>query len=113
MINMTTKAVGWADMPLFAGRTSGLPYQSHSPTSIAAAGRAAGGAATIRERIYEAIAGAPDGLTDLEIQELLGLDGSTQRPRRIELQGSEKLNLPVRIMAIGIRKTPSGRAAMV
>lgn len=107
MINVATNVVGWADMPLFAGRVSGLPFQKHSRTSIVAAGKAAGNAASIREKVYEAIAAAPNGLTDLEIQDILGLDGSTERPRRIELLGAG------RIKATGIRKTPSGRPAMV
>jgi len=74
-------------MPLFAGRTAGLPYQKHSRTSILAAGRAAGGAETARERVFQVIAEHPEGVTDIEIQEILGMSGDTERPRRIELCG--------------------------
>lgn len=97
----------WHDLPLFAGHTSGLPYQRHSRTSIMAAGKARGMAHSIRERVYDAIAAAPDGMTDIELQDALGLDGSTQRPRRIELLGEG------RIRALGVRKQANGRAAMV
>jgi len=63
-----------------------LPYQPHSETSRDAAHRAAPRAPTDRMRVLRAIreAGAR-GLTDKECQALLGLGGSTQRPRRIEL----------------------------
>lgn len=108
---MTATAINWADMPLFAGRTAGLPYQRHSRTSIMAAGRAAGGAETARERVFQAIAAAPNGITDMEIQEVLGMSGDTERPRRIELQGDFKKNLPVRIKAVGFKavKRPGKR----
>jgi len=104
---MQAMTIHWSDLPLFAGRTSGLPFQKHSRTSILAADKAAGNAASIRERVYQTIKAAADGLTDLEIQALLGIDGSTERPRRIELLNSD------RIKAIGTRKTPSGRLATV
>lgn len=94
---MTATAVNLADMPLFAGRASGLPYQKHSPTSILAAGRASGTAETARERVFRVIAEHPDGITDMEIQEILGMDGSTERPRRIELL------LAGRIQAVGFK----------
>lgn len=92
-------------MPLFAGRTAGLPYQRHSRTSILAAGRAAGGAETARERVFQAIAAAPNGITDMEIQEILNMDGSTERPRRIELLDAG------RIQAVGFKavKRPGKR----
>ena len=108
---MTATAINWADMPLFAGRTSGLPYQRHSRTSIMAAGRAVGGAETARERVYQAIADHSGGITDMEIQELLNMSGDTERPRRIELLGDIKKNLPVRIKSMGFRtvKRPGKR----
>jgi hypothetical protein len=84
---MTATAINWADMPLFAGRTSGLPYQRHSRTSILAAGKASGTAETARERVFQVIAEHPEGVTDIEIQEILGMSGDTERPRRIELCG--------------------------
>jgi hypothetical protein len=102
---MRETAINWADMPLFAGRTSGLPYQKHSRTSILAAGRAAGGAETARERVFQAIAAAPNGITDMEIQEALNMSGDTERPRRIELLDAG------RIQAVGFRavKRPGKR----
>lgn len=102
---MTATAINWADMPLFAGRTAGLPYQKHSRTSILAAGRAAGGAETARERVFQAIAAAPNGITDMEIQEILNMSGDTERPRRIELCGYG------RIKAVGVKavKRPGKR----
>lgn len=102
---MTPATINWTDMPLFAGRTAGLPYQRHSRTSILAAGRAAGGAETARERVFQAIAAAPNGITDMEIQEILNMDGSTERPRRIELLDAG------RIQAVGFKavKRPGKR----
>lgn len=44
-----------------------------------------------RQRIYEAIVTASDGLTDDELQAMLGLDGNTQRPRRRELDMAGKI----------------------
>ena len=87
------------------------PYTGSSPatreTSRAAAERIKFGAATLRYAVLEAIVSAPSGLTDQEQQVALKLDGSTQRPRRIEL-----FNLFL-IQIIGERVTDSGRAAMV
>ena len=102
---MTATAINWADMPLFAGRTSGLPYQRHSRTSIMAAGRAVGGAETARERVYQAIADHSGGITDMEIQELLNMSGDTERPRRIELLDAG------RVQAVGLKavKRPGKR----
>ena len=41
---------------------------------------------TQRERVFDVIAGAgPSGRTDDEVQAVLGIDGSSERPRRWEL----------------------------
>lgn len=63
-----------------------LPYQPHSETSKAAAERHAPQAATGRQLVLRAIWKAGKrGMTDKELQVATGLDGNTQRPRRIEL----------------------------
>lgn len=60
-----------------------------------------------RRRVYEAIASAPDGLTDEEIQLHLRMNPSTERPRRGELADAGL------IAPIGKRKTRSGRGAAI
>ena len=42
-------------------------------------------AGTLRARVFEAIFGAKLGMTDEEVQDLLGMSANTQRPRRREL----------------------------
>ena len=87
------------------------PYTGSSPvtreTSRAAAERITVGAETLRYAVLEAIVAAPSGLTDQEQQAALKLDGSTQRPRRVELLA---LGL---IQHIRERNTDSGRRALV
>ena len=87
------------------------PYTGSSPatreTSRAAAERITVGAETLRYAVLEAIVNAPKGLTDEEQQTLLNMDGSTQRPRRVELL---RLSL---IQHAGERDTKSGRIAIV
>lgn len=62
---------------------------------------------TLRDQVYKAIAEAPDGLTDEQIQDATGMNPNTQRPRRLELYRDE------RITHKGKRPTKSGRAATV
>lgn len=63
------------------------PYQKHSPTSKAAAADILPRAGTLRRAVYDFIVSRHHaGATDEEIQNVLGLEGSTERPRRIELQ---------------------------
>lgn len=84
------------------------PYQAHSETSRAAAQEIALSVATLRMQVYEAIASAPDGLTDAEGQLALSMEGNTYRPRRRELQQAGS------IKESGTkRKTSSGRNAVV
>jgi hypothetical protein len=45
----------------------------------------AGKAGATRRKVYDAICESPNGLTDREIQKILGMGGSTERPRRLEL----------------------------
>lgn len=83
------------------------PAQVHSETSVEAADAIASAASTLRERVYDWLAGQ-NGATDEEMQEALGMNPSTQRPRRVELveQG--------RVKDSGMRhKTRSGRNAVV
>lgn len=63
------------------------PFVRDSETSRAAAASLDDDRiANLRELVYRTIrAERQGGLTDLEIQALLGLEGSTERPRRIEL----------------------------
>jgi len=54
-------------------------------TSFEAAEKMAGKAGSKRRNVLTELAHHPDGLTDKELQNLLHMDGNTQRPRRIEL----------------------------
>lgn len=64
----------------------GLPFQSHSKTSKEAAVAIEGSAGTLRHQVWGFLVGRGDaGATDEEIQNMLELNPSTQRPRRIEL----------------------------
>lgn len=63
-----------------------LPFQRHSKPSLDAARDMAKRTPRVngdRQRIVNVLLSG--GKTDAEIQEILGLRGSTQRPRRIEL----------------------------
>lgn len=63
-----------------------LPFQPGSETSLEAAENARGRAATARARVLEAIRAAGDyGCTDEDLVDLLKMNPSTVRPRRIEL----------------------------
>lgn len=92
--------------PLF--RLPTAPYQRHSDTSKAAAREIATDAGTLRERVYAYLLSCPDGATDQEIQNALGMDPNTQRPRRVELVRAGRVRKTERT-----RKTTSGRAAAV
>ena len=85
-----------------------IPAQNHSTTSIAAAEKIAPKRLILQAQVLQYLRGFPDGLTDLEMQEGLDLEGSTQRPRRVELveQGKVKDSGTT-------RKTKKGRAATV
>jgi hypothetical protein len=60
-----------------------VPAQEHSETSVAAAERIAPNAATLRAKVLAALREKP--MSDDEIQQELGMNGSTERPRRVEL----------------------------
>lgn len=62
------------------------PCQVHSTTSREAAKAIEPRAATLRRLVLDYLRGQGEqGATDLEMQEALGMDGNTQRPRRVEL----------------------------
>ena len=98
----------WPDTtpgPLFA---KPAPAQQHSITSMQAADSLDAKALTRLHRlVLKFLRDRPDGATDEEIASGLGLNPSTERPRRIELQG---LGL---VVAAGERKTSSRRNATV
>jgi hypothetical protein len=94
-----------APLPLFAVRA---PAVNGSATSAAAADSL--GPATLnalQRRVLELLQATPDGLTDEEMARRLGMNPSTQRPRRIELA---RRGLVVKC---GTRRTASGRMADV
>ena len=93
------------DLPLFVQRA---PAVRGSVTSAQAADSL--GPATLnamQRRVLELLAATPGGLTDEEMQTRLGMNPSTQRPRRIELA---RRGL---VVEAGTRKTASGRNASV
>lgn len=85
------------------------PAQQHSPTSVEAAKQVAPVAGALRQAVYDAIrASGKHGATDEELQALLMMNPSTQRPRRIELVESGQ------VKDSGLtRKTLAGRSAVV
>lgn len=83
-------------------------YVSGSKTSQDAATSIRSGAATLRTRVLNYLRDRRDGATDDEMQWALGMNPSTQRPRRVELC-VEGL-----VVDSGKRRpTKSGRAATV
>lgn len=63
-----------------------MKYQRHSATSYAAAYEIESSAKTLRATVLNFISGRKEwGATDDETQRFLGMNPSTQRPRRIEL----------------------------
>lgn len=85
------------------------PHQKHSDTSREAAEEIRPSASSLRERVFKYIDGAGlDGATDQQIQKALGMDPSTERPRRIELVRER------RVFDSGRSRQPdSGRNAVV
>jgi len=86
-----------------------LPAQMHSAPSIAAAESMLLTAGTLRRRVLDQLRQwHATGGTDSELQAALGMDPSTQRPRRIELVNAGLVRDSGRT-----RKTRSGRRATV
>ena len=93
------------DLPLFRQMA---PAQQHSSTSMAAADSLDEDTLNrLQRQVLAVIAAASAGLTDEEIQLHTGMNPSTERPRRIEL---ERRGF---ITQAGTRKTSSGRSAVV
>ncbi len=93
------------DLPLFTQRA---PSVNGSITSAKAADSL--GPATLnalQRQVLALLQATPGGLTDEEMQTRLGMNPSTQRPRRIELA---RRGL---VVEAGTRKTASGRMATV
>jgi hypothetical protein len=85
-----------------------LAFQAHSATSKAAAVGYADKAPNARLRVYTLIQRWSDGLTDEEIQNVLSMNPSSQRPRRIELEQAGLVKDSGRT-----RKTRSGMRAAI
>ena len=81
------------------------PAQRHSPTSVAAAGKARPAAPTQRQRVLEFLRAAGPA-TDEQIAQALELNPSTERPRRVEL-----VKAGLVVTADGTGRTASGRIA--
>jgi hypothetical protein len=79
------------------------PFQHAVETSRAAAVAIRPVAGTLRARVLDAIAASAAGLTDEEGCRLTGMNPSTWRPRRGELEVAGL------IRAAGVRKSTSGR----
>lgn len=97
-----------ADLPLMRLCRPAPAVQS-SRTSLEAAGSlTADTLNAMQRRVYQFIAGQGErGATDEECQRGLGMNPSSQRPRRVELADAGL------IVKAGVRKTVSGRKADV
>lgn len=93
------------DLPLFQQMA---PAQQHSRTSMAAADSLEPETLShLQRKVLGYIQQHPAGCTDEEIQRGLGINPSTERPRRIELT---RRGL---VVQAGERRTKSGRKACV
>lgn len=84
------------------------PSVAHSPTSRAAASEIIPVAGKQRRDVFELLKFYPDGLTDEQIAERLGLNPSSARPRRVEC-----VKAGLVIDSGRTRKTRAGRRAVV
>jgi len=92
------------------------PYQSHSATSKAAARKIKRVVKSLKEQVYDALQAAGErGLTDDEGQALMGMGGSTYRPRRIKLvEDGRGYQLFEGVPPVEVKRpTRSGRMAAV
>lgn len=77
---------GGDEKPRQVWEPASTPYQRHSETSLEAAVKAEPNAHTQLYRVLEQLRACPgSGLTDEEMQTKLGMNPSTQRPRRVDL----------------------------
>jgi len=85
------------------------PHVTGSKTSLAASDAIAPKMTELQQKVFEAIDGSGRwGMTDEEGVKATGMNPSTYRPRRIELEASG------RIVASGtVRETRAGRRAIV
>lgn len=95
-------------MTLFDWNTDGLVRNDHPDTSREAARLIRPVTGKARRQVYEAIRSRADGMTDEELQTVLQMSPSTQRPRRVELVEGGLVRDSGRT-----RKTKSGRSAIV
>lgn len=98
------------DQPdLFADYRPDPPCQAHSETSRAAAEAIEPAAETLRRRVLDFLRGVADlGATDEDMQLIMKMNPSTQRPRRIEL-----VEMGLVLDSGRTRPTRSGRKAVV
>lgn len=84
-------------------------------TSAAAADSIRDSAASLREQYFSAVqAAGAAGLTDDEAQIALNMNGSTQRPRRQELQIAGRIKVALNHCGGAVKRpTRSGRQAVV
>lgn len=93
----------------YPSRFTEPPYIRHSVTSLQAAEKIKPSKAKLQIQVYEFIKSKGSfGATDEEAQLTLGMQGSTQRPRRIELQVAGKI-----VDSGRTRATMSGRSATI
>ena len=97
-----------AQPDLFSTYNGSAPYVSHSETSLQAAEQIEPSAATLRAKVLACLKAHPEGLTDEQLQELTGMEGNTERPRRRELELAGKIR-----KGEARRRTSSGRMAVV
>lgn len=81
------------------------PAQAHSATSVAAAMSVVDRTGAMRERVLAYLKAREGGATDEEMQDALGMNPNTQRPRRIELVQAGL------VVGVGTGTTRSGRSA--
>ena len=86
----------------------GLVRRDHGKTAYAAAKQIESVSGAQRKSVYRALLEAPAGLTDEEIQIILHMDPSSERPRRVELQRDGLV-----VDSGRTRLTASGRKATV
>lgn len=89
------------------GKNPSPPSQRHSATSVQAASEIHTRTAELREKVYDYLK-AHGPATDEQVQEALGMNPNTQRPRRIELVDLRRVRDSQRTA-----KTRSGRDAVL
>lgn len=102
----------FADIPGVLPKTVFIPlrapYQPHSETSKEAAAQIAPILNPLQQKVLDCLQRWPEGLTDEQLCDALGMNPSTCRPRRIELVSQKLVRDSERK-----RKTRSGRSAVI